>query len=77
MEEMKTAAAEKKVNTEAPKTAAKTDNDKKKVKKPETEIAELTKKLAAKTAECEGLRCAPEQDVSQMFPSLSVRNPRP
>ena len=53
MEEMKTAATEKKVNTEAPKTAAKTDNDKKKVKKPETEIAELTKKLAAKTAECE------------------------
>ena len=51
MEEMKTAATEKKVNTEATKDAAKTD--KKKVKKPETEIAELTKKLAAKTAECE------------------------
>ena len=50
MEEMKTAANE--ANTEAPKDTAKADN-KKKVKKPETEIAELTKKLAAKTAECE------------------------
>ena len=51
MEEMKTTANEEQVKNEAPKDAAKTD--KKKVKKPETEIAELTKKLAAKTAECE------------------------
>ena len=47
MEEMKTAANEEQVKSEAPKA------DKKKVKKPDAELAELTKKLQAKTAECE------------------------
>ena len=49
MEEMKTTANEAKV--EASKDAAKAD--KKKIKKAETEIAELSKLLEAKTAECE------------------------
>ena len=48
MEEMKTAANEAEVKTEAPKDAAKA----KKAKKND-EVAELTKKLAQKTAECE------------------------
>jgi molecular chaperone GrpE len=47
MEEMKTSANETEVKTEAPKA------DKKKVKKADAELAELTKKLEAKTAECE------------------------
>ena len=47
MEEMKTAANEAEVKAETPKA------DKKKVKKTETELAELAKKLEAKTAECE------------------------
>ena len=47
MEEMKTAANEAEVKTEAPKA------DKKKVKKADPELAELAKKLKAKTAECE------------------------
>ena len=51
MEEMKTAANEEQVTTETPKETAKAD--KKKAKKPEVEIAELTKQLAQKTAECE------------------------
>ena len=49
MEEMKTTANE--VKAEASKDAAKAD--KKKMKKAENEIAELTKQLEAKTAECE------------------------
>lgn len=52
MEEMKTAAAEEKVSVNIEKEAAKI-YDKKKVKKPDAQLAELTKKLAAKTAECE------------------------
>ncbi len=53
MEETKTtAAAEENAQAEPQKEAAKA-TEKKKVKKPEVEIAELTKKLAAKTAECE------------------------
>ena len=48
MEEMKTAASEAEVKTEAPKDAAKA----KKAKKND-EVAELTKKLAQKPAECE------------------------
>lgn len=52
MEEMKTAATEEKATANTAKEAAKA-TDKKKVKKPDTELAELTKKLAAKTAECE------------------------
>ena len=48
MEEMKTAANEAEVKAEAPKA-----DNKKKVKKADPELAELTKKLKAKTAECE------------------------
>jgi molecular chaperone GrpE len=48
MEEMKTAANEEQVKTEAPKDAAKAKKTKK-----NDEVAELSAKLAQKTAECE------------------------